>query len=137
MSTPIKTLVLLKNETRTALPTIADQNNFAYSAMTLAVDITGVGTGGNVPSLTFTLQGKDIVSGKYYDIVSTAALATVGTRVIQICPDLTAAASAAGSVATGAELQKVAAMIPKTWRVVISGTAGSCTYSVGAELSDC
>lgn len=141
MSAPIKTLTLLQPAARTALPTIADQNNFSYSALTVAIDITAVGTGGNVPALTFTVQGKDLVSGKYFNIAQTSALAAVGTTFIQICPEITAAAAAsAGSATTSNDnttLAKVCALVPKTWRVVVTGTAGTATYSVGAELSDC
>lgn len=141
MSSPNKSLTLLKGASRTALPTIADQNNFNYSALTVAVDISAVGTGGQAPSLTFTVQGKDLTTGKYYNLAATSAQTAVGTHVIQICAELTAAASAsAGSEATGnanTNLIKVSALVPKIWRVVVTGTAGTATYAIGAELNNC
>lgn len=134
MSAPIKTLTLFKGEARTALPASADQNNFNYSACVVVVDVTAVGTGGNAPSLTFTVQGKDLTSGKYYDIATTGAVTAVGTKVIEICPDITAGSVAAG---TGKTRASVSAILPKTWRVEVTGTAGTATYSVGAQLADC
>lgn len=134
MSSPIKTLVLFKGEQRTAIPASADQNNFNYSAVKVFVDVTAVGNGGNAPSLIFTIQGKDLASGKYYDIATTGAITAVGFKVIEICPEITAGSVSAG---TGKTRSSVSALLPKTWRVEVSGTAGTATYSVGAELSDC
>jgi len=132
MSAPIKTLTLLPSASRTAIPTIADQNNFSYSALTVVIDITAVA---NSSSLTFTVQGKDLVSGKYFNLAASAAQTAVGTTVIQICPEITAADAA--SAGTNTTLAAVSALVPKTWRVLVSGTAGTATYTIGAELSDC
>jgi len=89
----------------------------------------------NSSSLTFTVQGKDLVSGKYFNLAASAAQTAVGTTVIQICPEITAADAA--SAGTNTTLAAVSALVPKTWRVLVSGTAGTATYTIGAELSDC
>lgn len=82
--------------------------------------MTTVGTG----SVTLDIQGKDPVSGKYYSILTGAAVTTNSTNVYKIHPGLTAAANAVAND-----------MLPRTYRVVVTANnANSATYSVGAML---
>ena len=68
-----------------------DINNGYGRGILIFVDITALT--GTAPTLTVTLQGKDPVSGKYYTILASTALAAVATTVLRVFPGLTAAAN--------------------------------------------
>lgn len=101
----------------------ADQTNENASGLTLIIDITAItGTG---PTLTVTIEGKDPVSGKYYTLLASAALAAVATTVLRVFPGSTVTANVAAN-----------AMLPKTWRVksAIAGTTPAVTATVSASV---
>lgn len=100
-----------------------DQINNSGRGINLVIDVTAIT--GTTPTLTVTLQGKDIASGKYYTILASAAISAVGTTVLQVFPGATAAANAAAN-----------AQLPRTWRVisVIGGTTPAVTATVGASV---
>lgn len=60
----------------------------------VTVDITGVA---NTPSVVFTVQNKDRISGKYVDVLSSAAKTGAGTFTLSVHPALTAVANVASS----------------------------------------
>jgi hypothetical protein len=102
----------------------ADQTNSFASGISVVVDITAItGVGA---TLVVTLEGKDPVSGKYYTILASAGLTAVGTTVLKVFPNATAAANLA-----------VNAPLPKTYRVraTITGTTPAITATVGASLN--
>lgn len=110
--------VALASAARTATTNSADLVNKWKKGVIVVIDITAV-TG--TPSLTLKIQGKDPASGKYYDILTSAALTAVGTTVLKVFPGATAAAN-----------QVANDLVPKTWRVRVEHvTADSVTYSVG------
>lgn len=86
----------------------------------LFIDITAIT--GTSPTLTVTIQGKDPVSGKYYTILASAALAAVATTVLKVYPGLTAAAN---SVAND--------VLPPDFRIITS--IGGTTPAVTATIS--
>lgn len=95
-----------------------DQINTAARGAVIVVDIT-TATAGNY---TFTVQGKDPASLKYYTILATTALATTGTTILRVYPGLTAAANATASD-----------VLPAVWRVNIVGASSpNMVFSVGA-----
>lgn len=100
-----------------------DQVNPYASGLTLVIDITNI-TGGT-PAFTVTIEGKDPVSGKYYTILATTALAVTGTTVLKVYPGLVVAANSAAN-----------APLPKTWRVkyAFTGTTPTVTAKIGASL---
>lgn len=72
---------------------------------------------------TFKVQGKDSLSGSYYDIVAGSAISGAGTQVLKIYPGITAA--------TSASVASVSDMLPAVWRVQANGAGGpSATWSV-------
>lgn len=78
------------------------------------------GSGGTA-SVVFKIQGKDPASGAYYDILESAAVAGVETRILRVHPDLTASPNLIAKD-----------ILPKTWRVIATaGDADPLTYSVG------
>ena len=89
----------------------------------VTLDITAIS--GTTPTATFTVQGKDEVSEKYYTILASSALNATGTTVLKIGPGLTASANAAAND-----------IIPRCFRVIctITGTTPSVTATVGVAL---
>lgn len=116
-------LVLLPAAARTATVVTPDQTNNNGRGCHLIVDVTAAS--GTSPTLTVSIEGKDPASGKYYTILSSAAIAAIGTYVLRVYPGETVAANAAASD-----------VLPRTWRVnaVIGGTTPSFTFSVGAVI---
>ena len=111
---------ILASAARTALVDSADQKNNFHRGLHLTIDITAYTAG----SITVTIQGKDPLSGKYYTILASAALAAAATTVLKVYPGITAAANAS-----------VSDVLPRDWRVSVAvGGAQSITYSVGASL---
>lgn len=102
----------------------ADQSNPYAKGITVVVDITAV-AGTATPSLTVTIEGKDPVSGKYYTLLTSAALTAIGTTVLRVYPALTAAANSIANLP-----------LPKTFRIktVIAGTTPAITATIGASL---
>lgn len=104
----------------TASQDSGDFTNPGCKGVVLVIKITaGAGL-----SLTFTIQGKDPVSGAYYTILASSALTGTGTTVLRVYPGLTASANVTADD-----------VLPRTWRVdVNAGNNTSATYSVGALL---
>jgi hypothetical protein len=113
-------VTLLASGARTTTQTGADQTNYNAKGIVVVLDMTTVGTG----SVTLEIQAKDPVSGKYYAVLTGAAVTTNSTNVYKVHPGLTAAANAVAND-----------MLPRTYRVVVTANnANSATYSVGAML---
>jgi len=103
----------------------SDLDNRAGTSAVIVIDITTLtGTG---PTATFAVQGKDPLSGKYYTILTTTALAAVATTVLRVSPY---------GLAAAANLTALD-FLPVNWRVtcVQGGTAvTNLTCTVGAQL---
>lgn len=101
----------------------ADLLNYGGRGLHLTIDITVLG--GTTPTLTVTIQGKDPVSGKYYTILASAALAAVATTVLRVYPGLVAAANLVAND-----------VLPREWRVIyaIAGTTPTVTATIAASI---
>jgi len=101
-----------------------DLDNTAGSAAAFVIDITAIT--GTTPTATVLVEGKDPVSGKYYTILSSAALNATGTTVLRVYPGATAAANLTAND-----------FIPKIFRVTctIAGTTPAVTATVGVLLN--
>ena len=101
----------------------ADIDNPSGKAAHVFIDVTSIT--GTTPSVTFTVQGKDPVSGKYYAILASAAISANGTTVLKIGPGLTAAAN---SVAND--------VMPRKFRIAwtSAGTVTDLDATVGVSL---
>lgn len=109
----------LASAARTTSQTQADQINRGHRGIKVVVDTTVFGTG----SVTVTIQGKDETSGKYYTLLSSAAIVSVTTTAYTVYPALPATATSANDV------------LPSTWRIIATANnANSQTYSVGYVL---
>lgn len=127
----LRVAVLESNVDTAALVTLTA----AGAGTTVSADQVGMGVGvklvidisavGGTPTLTVTIQGKDIASGKYYPILTSAALALVATTVMTVYPALAAVANLAAND-----------IIPRTWRVsaVVGGVTPAVTATIGASM---
>ncbi len=113
-------IVVLSSAARTTTQTQADQTNYNHRGIIAVLDMTVVGTG----SVTLEIDGKDPVSGKYYSLLTGAAVVTNVTNVYRVYPGLTASANATAND-----------VLPRTWRIkVTANNANSATFSVGVML---
>lgn len=113
---------LLASAERTATTSSADQTNYNGRGVKVVFDFT-VETDAGV-SIVVTVEGKDALSGKYYTLLTSAALVAVGTTVLTIYPGVAAAANVSASD-----------ILPRTWRVTATpADAKRATYSVGASV---
>lgn len=102
----------------TATQNSADLYNADGRGVVVTLDVTAIVS---APSITLSIQGKDPASGKYYDLLSGAAVATVSTNRYRVHPAITETANVDASD-----------LVPFTWRVrVVHGNANSITYSIG------
>lgn len=113
--------VAFDSAARTASGNSNDLTNETSTGCHITIDMTAVPS---VETVVFTVQGKDEVSGKYYDILASAAIVATGTVVLKIYPGLTAIANLTATD-----------IIPRVFRVKTTHSAsGSFTYSVGVSL---
>jgi len=103
--------------------TSPDIINFAGFGANIVVDITAIT--GTTPTCTVTIQGKDVASGKYYTILTSAALAAVATTLLTIFPNAPNTANVSAN-----------ALLPRTFRVsvTVGGTSPSVTATFGASV---
>ncbi|MCK5605280.1 hypothetical protein KAR91_25535 [Candidatus Pacearchaeota archaeon] len=112
--------IALASAARTATTNSDDQTNSRHKGCHIIIDVTVDGGG----SLTPKIQGKDPLSGKYYDILVGSAISAVGTTILKVYPGLTASANSIEND-----------IVPSKFRIVVTaGDANSMTYSVGVNL---
>lgn len=103
----------------TTTQTSSDFTNYNGLGVKVVLDVTSAGTG----SVTLAIQGKDIASGKYYTILTGAAVTTNSTNVYTVHPGITATSNVSA-----------ADVLPRTWHIVVTANnTNSCTYTVGAS----
>lgn len=93
------------------------KNRF-WRGVKVIVDITAITAG----SLTVTIRGKDLVSGKTWTLLASAALTTTGTTILTVYPSLTASANAVANDA-----------LPETWEVGAAVVTGPITATITAQ----
>ncbi len=115
------TETILASAARTTTTNSADFTNYNARGAHFFIDVTAVTA---TPSITVNIQGKDPVSGTYYNLLTSVAITTVSTAVLKLYPGIGAVANAAA-----------ADILPRTYRVSVThADADSITYSVGASL---
>jgi hypothetical protein len=114
------TAALITAAGATTTQTGADQTNLSGRGAICVLDMTVVGTG----SVTLEIDGKDAASGKYYALLTGAAVVTNSTNVYTVYPGNTVAANVSAST-----------VLPKTWRVkTTANNANAATYTVGCSV---
>jgi hypothetical protein len=111
----------LVSAARTTTQTQADQFNHGSRGLRVVLDMT---ESASSPSVTVTIDVKDLASGKYVTLLSGAAVTGNTTNVYTVYPGVTET----GNVDASAVLGSV-------WRIkVTANNANTGTYSVGYEL---
>lgn len=85
----IANLTAHESAARVATNNSADLFNEAFKGCHVIIDMTASAVG----DVTFKLQGKDELSGKYYDLGASAAIGTVSTNVLKFYPAITPVAN--------------------------------------------
>lgn len=113
---------LFPSQARTATPTAATVNvPRGVRALRLVIDVTAIVS---TPSVTFQIDVLDNASGKFVNLLTSAAIATVSTTVLNVAVGITAAANLAASLPLGDSVR----ISP------IHGNANSITYSCALHL---
>lgn len=97
----------------------ADQTNYNGRGAQVSVNVSAITTA----TLTINIQGKDSVSGVYYTLLSSTALATTGLTNLTVYPGVPVTANAS-----------TPQVLPRTWRVQAVVTGTSVTATVGASV---
>ena len=107
---------------RTATPTAVTVPTGRYQYMHIVTDVTAAAA---TPSVIMTIDALDTVSGKYYNLLTSAAFdQTVATRTLKIGPGLPVTANVSAND-----------IVPSTIRITMThGDADSITYTVGVHL---
>lgn len=100
-----------------------DLTNVNGHGLQLGINITAIT--GTVPTITVTIQGKDIASGQYYTLLQSAAIATTGFTLLTLFPGATATANVSSPQ-----------VLPRTYRILytIAGTTPAVTATIGASV---
>jgi hypothetical protein len=105
----------------TTTQTLTDIQNVMCRGIVVVLDTTVIGTG----SITVTINGKDPASGKYYLLLSGAAVITNTTNRYTVYP--TGIAAVANVTAVD--------VIPEVVQIVVTANnANAATYTVGFTL---
>jgi hypothetical protein len=117
-------VTVLASAARIATVNSADLTNYNGRGVHVILDVTSVTA---TPTITLVIQGKDPVSGSYYDILRASGatiISATGLTVFKVYPGITALAGGAAND-----------VLPRIWRVRVEhADADSITYSVGAEV---
>lgn len=122
-SVPFDMTTSMVTSPMTASGASADQTSQNCRGLQLFIDITAVS--GTLPTVTFFIEGKDPVSGKYVTLLQSATISAVGTFLLTVYP---------GAIAINNLLANQP--ISKTWRVrwLVTGSSPSFTGTVGGSL---
>ena len=123
---------LLASAARTATANSADQTNYNGKGVIVVINVTVEGAA----TLTLTIQGKDSISGNYYDIITGIVVYTAATdaptitRAIHLHPGVITA-DFIGIAATVNGSSAKAVTLPRTWRATVTpADATTTTYSL-------
>ena len=108
---------LLPSAARTATANSADISNPVNRGVHVIINVSAYTSG------TFTprIQGKNPITGVYYDILAGNTISSTGVTVLKVYPGIAAVANGSASDA-----------IPGTWRFQMTGAATpSATFSAG------
>jgi len=106
---------------RTATVSSATFNNGNYRGGQFVIDVTAITA---TPSVVFSIEAVDALSGQVFSLLDSVAIVAVGTTVLRVYPGLTAAANLVAND-----------LLPWQWRVTAThADADSITYSVAANL---
>lgn len=112
---------LLASAARTATTDGSDETNFNHRGGHFIINVTAYPAAASVVP---KIQGKDPVSGIYYDILEGIPIVATGFTILKVFPGAAASANAIASD-----------VLPRTFRIRMEhADADSITYSVGLAL---
>lgn len=115
--------IWLPSASRTVLQTSADIPTLGFRNLTVTLDVTDVSAS---PTLTLSIKGKDVASGKYRLLLAGAAVTTAVTNVYRVTQGI-------GTVAANVLAYDV---LPEFIQLSIAvGGSQAAIYSVGYDLS--
>lgn len=112
---------IVASGTRSASYTGGDIVGTSAKGAIVVLDVGSIVAGG----LTLNIEGKDRVSAKYYNILSSTPILASTTKVLKVYPGITASNNAAASD-----------VLPETWRVTVTAASGVASYTIGASYID-
>lgn len=116
-----RTVIPYASQARTATPTPPEFKAKEARGLLVFINVTAVVSS---PSVVFTIEGKDPVSGTWYTILASAAVVGTGFTVLRVFPGSTVTANLAANDT-----------LPENWRLKsVHGNSNSITYSVAAQL---
>ena len=125
---------LLASAARTATATSSDQTATGRGVM-LVLNVTAEAAS---ETLSLKIQGKDPISGNYFDITSFGTMYTstgeapTRTKAAVLYPGVLAADHVGVAAGTDGTIAK-SGVLPATWRAVVThSSTGSWTYSLAA-----
>lgn len=116
-----KSIQLMASAARTATNNSGDKRNAVHRGIRVHIKVTADPA---AASVTYTLQGKDNITGDYYTLLASAPVAAVGDTFLHVYPGIAEVANQAKS-----------AVLPPYWRLLATHADGdSMTYQCTAEL---
>jgi hypothetical protein len=113
---------LYASAARTATPTAVEVNTRRFRSLVIVLDATAITS---TPSITIAIDRKDNASGKYINILTSAAIATVSTNTIRVGLGLPVTANVSQNEP-----------LPNVVRITVThGNANSITYTCSAHLN--
>lgn len=112
-------ITIAASGTRSANFTSTDISNDYAIGVKVTIDVQSIASG----SLVMTVQGKDRISSKYYDILATTAVLAATTKTLTIYPGIAAANNVSASD-----------VLPYDWRVTVTAASGTAAYTIGATI---
>ena len=106
---------------RTATPTAVNVSTIHAHSLRVILDATAVAA---TPSVVVTIDAVDSLSGKFVNLLTSAAITATGTTTLTIALGVTVAANVSASTPLGDNVRIT----------VTHGDADSITYSVSAHL---
>ena len=115
----------LASGSRSASTNSSDLTNNGWRGGIFTIKATAVGGGGD--TIQLRVQGKDGLSGEYYDILTDGTFSSTSTRTVVVYPS--------ADDLDGQFHDKNDVPLPRTFRVrVVHSSGSSFTYSVGVTL---
>ena len=112
----------LPSASRTTNQTSPDISTSGFKNVTVTLDVTDVSA---APSVTLSIKGKDVASGKYRLLLAGAAVTTAVTNVYKVTQNIVAAAANVSAVDVLPEFIQIS---------IVANNANAGTYSVGYDL---
>ena len=113
----------LPSASRTTSQTSADIPTAGFRNLTVTLDMTDVTAS---PSVTLSIKGKDVASGKYRLLLAGAAVTTVTTNVYKVTQNIVAAVANVSAIDVLPEFIQLS---------LVANNANAGIYSVGYDLS--